>query len=55
MTEEAIVELEWTANSYRDYFLEVHGEQHPVLFDPRLRDVASPWIPHLPAGDDQAG
>jgi glycosyltransferase involved in cell wall biosynthesis len=54
MTEETIVELEWAANSYQDYFLEVYGEQHPVIFDPRLRDVVSPWIPRPPSGDDQA-
>lgn len=41
---ETAVEQEWAANSYRDGFLDVYGERHPVVFDPRLRDAVAPLI-----------
>lgn len=44
LEEEAAIEMEWAANSYRDDLLDVYGEQHKVIFDPRLRDVLKPWI-----------
>lgn len=41
---EAAVEQEWAANSYRRDHLDVYGEKHPVLFDPRLRDAVAPFL-----------
>jgi hypothetical protein len=38
------IDLEWAANSYEDDHLDVYGERHPVVFDPRLRDAVSPFI-----------
>ncbi len=43
--DEAAIGREWAANSYRDGHLDVYGERHPVIFDPRLRDAVSPFIP----------
>jgi Glycosyl transferase family 2 len=42
---ESAIDAEWKANSYEDGFLDVYGEKHPVIFDPRLRDAVSPFIP----------
>ena len=41
---EAAIDAEWAANSYEDGFLDVYGEKHPVVFDPRLRDAVSPFL-----------
>ena len=41
---EAAVDAEWAANSYEDGSLDVYGETHPVVFDPRLRDAVTPFI-----------
>lgn len=41
---EAAVDAEWAANSYEDGSLDVYGEKHPVVFDPRLRDAVTPFI-----------
>lgn len=38
------VDLEWAANSYKDGHLDVYGERHPVVFDPRLRDAVAPFL-----------
>ena len=38
------VDLEWAANSYKDGYLDVYGERHPVVFDPRLRDAVAPFL-----------
>ena len=32
------------ANSYEGGSLDVYGEEHPVVFDPRLRDAVSSFI-----------
>lgn len=44
LAEEGRLEEEWAANSYCDDALDVNGERHPVVFDPRLRDVVTPWV-----------
>ena len=41
---EAAIDAEWAANSYEGGFLDVYGERHPVVSDPRLRDAVSPFI-----------
>jgi glycosyltransferase involved in cell wall biosynthesis len=41
---EAAIDAEWAANSYEDGYLDVYGERHPVVFDPRLRDAVSPFL-----------
>jgi len=41
---EAGIQAEWEANSYRNNALDVYGERHPVIFDPRLRDAVSPFV-----------
>jgi hypothetical protein len=38
------IDLEWAANSYKDGYLDVYGERHPVVFDPRLRDAVTPFV-----------
>lgn len=40
----SIVDLEWAANSYEGDHLDVYGEHHPVVFDPRLRDAVAPFL-----------
>jgi hypothetical protein len=40
----AAIDLEWAANSYEDGHLDVYGEHHPVIFDPRLRDAVAPFL-----------
>jgi hypothetical protein len=45
LQDEKAIDAEWAANSYEDGFLDVYGEKHPVVFDPRLRDAVSPFIP----------
>ena len=42
---ESAIDGEWAANSYEDGFLDVYGEKHPVVYDPRLRDAVAPFIP----------
>lgn len=42
--DDAAVDLEWAANSYEDDYLDVYGERHEVVFDPRLRDAVSPFV-----------
>ena len=44
IAEEGELEKEWAANSYADQALDVYGERHPVVYDPRLRDVVRPWV-----------
>ena len=52
LAQEGKLEEEWRANSYDRESLDVFGNPHPVVFDPRLRDVVAPWIggalPELP-------
>lgn len=36
---------EWEANSQRDGALDVYGTRHPVVYDPRLRDILRPFVP----------
>ena len=43
---EAEIEREWEANSYRGNYLDVYGQRHRVVFDPRLREAVAPFIPH---------
>ena len=38
------LDKEWLANSYTDDCLDVYGVKHPVVLDPRLRDVVTPWM-----------
>jgi glycosyltransferase involved in cell wall biosynthesis len=45
LRDEKAVEQHWAANSYDGDFLDVYGEKHPVLFDPRLRDAVAPFVP----------
>ena len=35
---------EWLANSHEHESLDVHGQVHPVVYDPRLRDLVRPWV-----------
>ena len=44
LNSEAAIEQEWAANSYENDHLDVYGEQHPVVFDPRLRDAVAPFL-----------
>lgn len=44
IAQEGKLEDEWRANSYAGESLDVYGKAHPVVFDPRLRDVLAPWI-----------
>lgn len=41
---EGRLEEDWAANSYKDDHLDVHGERHQVVFDPRLRDAVAPFV-----------
>jgi hypothetical protein len=43
--DEKSIDAEWAANSHEDGLLDVYGEKRPVIFDPRLRDAVSPFIP----------
>src|SRR5918998_620419 len=45
LQDDSAIEQEWAANSYEGDFLDVYGEKHPVLFDPRLRDAVAPFLP----------
>lgn len=38
------LEKEWAANSYANDYLDVYGEPHPVIFDPTLKDLVSPFV-----------
>lgn len=49
---EGMMDREWAANSYEDDHLDVYGERHEVVFDPRLRDVVAPLIPGHPRKTD---
>jgi hypothetical protein len=42
---ESDLEREWEANSYLSDHLDVYGQRHPVVFDPRLRDAVAPFVP----------
>jgi len=44
LQEEKAIDAEWAANSYEDGFLDVYGEEHRGVFDPRLRDAVSPCV-----------
>lgn len=44
LNSEAAIGQEWAANSYEDGYLDVYGERHPVIFDPRLRDAVAPFV-----------
>ena len=55
IAEEDGLEDEWRANSYADDCLDVYGAKHPVVFDPRLRDVVAPWIEHTPGDRGDSG
>ena len=46
LQDERAVDEHWAANSYEADFLDVYGERHPVLFDPRLRDAVAPYVQH---------
>ncbi len=48
LNNEAAIEREWAANSYQDDYLDVYGERHPVVFDPRLRDAIAPFVQQSP-------
>lgn len=45
LQDDSAIDQEWAANSYEDDFLDVYGETHLVLFDPRLRDAVAPFLP----------
>lgn len=45
LQDESAIDREWAANSYEGDSLDVYGEKHPVLFDPRLRDAIAPFLP----------
>ena len=38
------IEQEWIANSYSNESVDVYGNLHPVVYDPRLRDLVRPWV-----------
>ena len=42
--DDTAVNLEWAANSYKDDHLDVYGERHPTVFDPRLRNAVAPFL-----------
>jgi Glycosyl transferase family 2 len=42
---ETAIDEEWAANSHEGGSLDVYGEKHPVVYDPRLRDAVSPFLP----------
>jgi len=42
---ESDIDREWAANSYLDDHLDVYGQRHPAIYDPRLRDAVAPFIP----------
>ena len=44
LQDETDIDEKWAANSYEDGFVDVYGEEHPVVFDPRLRDAVSSFI-----------
>ena len=48
LQDDSDIDQEWAANSYEDDFLDVYGEKHPVLFDPRLRDAVAPFLRQPP-------
>jgi len=48
LQDDSAIEQEWAANSYEGDFLDVYGEKHPVIFDPRLRDAVAPFLPRSP-------
>lgn len=51
IAQQGMLQKEWAANSYADGALDVYGEQHPVVFDPRLRDLVRPWVEEEAGGD----
>jgi len=48
------LEREWRANSYKNDCLDVYGVQHPVSYDPRLRDLLAPYIGRGEAGSAES-
>lgn len=38
------LEEEWAANSYQNDSLDIHGELHPVIFDPTFKDLVAPFV-----------
>ena len=50
VAEEGLLEKEWLANSYADNYLDVYGVRHPVVFDPRLRDLIASCSDYSQAG-----
>jgi len=38
------LDLDWAANSHQDGALDVYGERHELVFDPRLRETISPFL-----------
>lgn len=44
LAEEVGLDDEWRANSYAGGCLDVYGQPHPVVFDPRLRDAVRVWV-----------
>jgi hypothetical protein len=40
------LEAEWRANSHQDETIDVYGNRHRVVFDPRLRDLVAPHVAH---------
>lgn len=45
LQEASRLDQEWAANSYAAGCLDVNGDRHPVIFDPTLRDLVTPWLP----------
>lgn len=52
LEKEGQLDEEWAANSYQDGHLEVYGERHKVIFDPRLRDAVAPLVRFTPTYED---
>ncbi len=44
LKEEGSLQREWAANSYENDSLDVYGVQHPVIYDPMLRDAVVSFI-----------
>jgi glycosyltransferase involved in cell wall biosynthesis len=44
LRDEGALEAEWLANSYACNHIDVYETQRPLVFDSRLRDIATRWI-----------
>jgi Glycosyl transferase family 2 len=44
LREEGALEAEWAANSHREGVLDVYGDAHPLMYDPRLRALVEPLV-----------